>query len=228
MAQIHINSNDVNSGTSYQGQWDLSQSITGRITVVSHYIESGDIPWVYPGCNGLSVLQTALPNALETAVFDVQTSDAEVDVIAAINATFDAISYLAGTSTVFIPADREYEVTLSESVVLEWTKAGSTAKYVFGKRNSADEVGTVFRLSARDIESRPKYLDVHVQEASSSAVGSRLDPGDLFISTFDQEVRGGYIILNSSTRSLNIEFRRMNVPQFACPMELIWDMIFTI
>ena len=50
------------------------------------------------------------------------------------------------------------------------------------------------------------------------------DP-DLLVSTIDRAVTGVQLQLANQTNTLDIEIRRVNVPQIPCPMRLRWDLL---
>lgn len=228
MSHIHISSDDVQVGNTSNGTFNLSGAISGQLTLVSHYIEPGDIPWIYPGGDQLLVRLVASPFTDATVNFGTVLSDDPVTVCAAIVSAFDAVSFLAGTTCVFVPGTDSYDVGISNATTLRWSESASTAKNVFNKKTASDEVNvTAFSLDARHVDSRPKYMAVYISESGTINSGSRVDPGDLVVSTFDEELRGAVIGLAAIHVVLSIEWRRINIPLLTCPFTLIWDLVFT-
>jgi len=224
MTHVHISSNDIVSGFTYNGTVNMSPAVTGNITVQSHFIKPGNIPFLYPGANQLLITQIASPFLNATVFFAQTEDDSPASVNATIIAAFNA-TYLSGTTSVFNPLTNAYDVVISESTTLRWSSGSSTAREVFRKK--VDEVAvSSFSLPADNVDSRPKYLSVHISESAVLNSSSGSDPGDFLISTFDEEVRGSIVALTATHSSLNIEFRRLNVRNVAVPFTLDWDLIF--
>jgi hypothetical protein len=52
---LHVSSEDVTDGDSYNGKFTLSQNISGAYQLVHYYLENVDYPWIYNGNNCLTL-----------------------------------------------------------------------------------------------------------------------------------------------------------------------------
>lgn len=221
---IHISSNDVISGTSYDGTFEYNTPLGGSVVCRGHYIEDGPIPWIYDGCNALRITNAA-STLQETVAFPASFSDTTAaNVIAMINAAFDAISFLAGTVTVYNAATNSYDVTISDNSLLQWETSSSAP--VFKKTSDEIAVAGAFSLSAEHIDDRPKYLEFQISSISSNSQATRSIASDFFISTFDEPVINWSITLDSTSSSSQIKIFRPHAHTVVCPVTLKWDLIF--
>jgi len=208
----------------------IPRNIGGRLTVASHYVAPGQIPWCYLGCNKLFI-QTIPPTSQETVTFGTDGqifSDDPAVVAPLIVAAFDATFLAGGTTCVFDPVGNKYDCTVTTPIDLIWISPTSDAKFAFGKKNSGNELNvSSFSLAADDVDSRPKYLAVYFVESSTVNGGTKIDPGDFLISTFDEEVRGSILSLEGVHSQVGISFRRTNVPLFPVPFPMKWELLFT-
>lgn len=222
---IHISSEDVSSGSSFNGVFTLSNTLSGNLTLKDSFVEAGEIPWLYTGCDVLRF--TRVSDGMFFQINLPQTSDdATASVELLIETQFDGTGAFAGaTVCTFVAATKTYDVVVTDAITLIWPD--SSARFVFKKEKSANESNvTAFSLGANFVDNRPKYIEYHISETSSIGTSTHGSSADLFVSTFDDPVRNVTITLSSSHVTLDIEVRRVNVQQIPCPMTLKWDLMF--
>jgi hypothetical protein len=220
---LHISSEDLIDGNTYDGTFQFNATVGGLFNCKSNYIEDGVIPWIYSGCDTLRITNAA--NTLSETVFFLGMSDTTVaNVITMLQNAFDAISFLAGTVAVWNAATNSYDITISENSNLLWSI--STSGQVFDKKVDEVAIAGAFSLSARDIDNRPKYLEVFFGGISTNSQATRSIVSDFFISTFDEEVKDFNIQFDNLTTTTVIRFYRPNVINISVPFLLRWDFLF--
>jgi len=228
MSHIIISSDEVSSGFTYDGIFTFPKAVGGTLVVSSHFVGAGEIPWAYTGCNNILIQPTGDQVNAEIVDLDLISSSDPAVVAPRIVSAFNNTFLTSGTTCVFDPLLNQYDCTVTAAIDLRWTNAQSNAKFSLGKRNAADENNVqAFSFSGRDIDDRPKYLEVFFVESTTVNKAAKNDPGDLVISTFDEEVRGAALILPGLFTQLQISFRRTNVPKFSVPFLMKWDLLFT-
>lgn len=234
---IHIGSENVESGTRYNGVWSLSSPIKGTYKVVGQSVRDQTIPW--------STLQNRNLNFDHTVDEDVHNhevvllSDAAIEdgLLTAIDmeAIAEAFQYrfdelgdeVVDTWSVTVTLQNENTEmiwTWSEEVTIHWDDS-SIAK-MFHK--TGDETGTVFVVSTKYITPYPKLLYVTLEEADSLYVVTSQEPlglkPTLLFSTQDTELLNQNVVLNSVTSEITFKIYLINMTNEPVALTKGWEL----
>jgi hypothetical protein len=222
---ILIRSNDVNSGYSYNGNFDLNSSLLGTYYLKYHWVEDGDVPWIYSGYNVLSVKRNSTGSS-SMIYFEKNSSDDTESIREFLQTTFSQLSY-GNVSVTYSDTTGLHTMTFSEAVTLQWSSDYSSAKEIFGVYS--DISGTGFNLDMSFINLRPKFLQVHIDQTTSSSATSSIDRPTLLLPLYDDLCLGQQITYDSdnTTDSLNITFYRLGLTDGPVPIDLEWVLCFS-
>ena len=223
---IHISSEDVASGNTYDGIWDLSSSITGTLAVKYHFIDADEIPWTYTGCKILEVRNVG--SGLSEFVNLGQISDTSGTLTTTLENAFNALTFLSSV-TVSKVGDEYLATAFDVDVDILWTSTSTSADLVFAEK-VVDEtvVNTLGTLAMKDtfVDNRPNLMELHIAETSSSSTTSRSGgSADLFIPTNDFLIEGAEMSFSEAVNRISLSWRRVNIPSFPCPMPNRWDLV---
>lgn len=249
-----IQSEDVDTGTIYDGTWEMSASFSGLYEVSYMYWETITVPWIWTGVdqiqlgysnvtNGSPVNYTYVLVDLNAASLSTLTTTGEV-ATAIKNAFATAISPDSNFSIVcvFHVDSLSYDVTFNfdnngdpgyGKILLEWSNSLSTASGVFDK--AVDEVSedlangdaVTFNLSSQHVlETDPKFLLLTIDESNSQIVSSCTNTkGTIIVATSDLPVTGQIVRFNTRQNQLNIGVYRTNISNSTVPVGTIWNLI---
>jgi len=225
---IHISSEDVASGSTYDGIWDMSSSLTGTLSVKYHFIDADAIPWVYSGCNTLAVKNVS--SGLTEFAIVSQTSDTAAGAGTALINALNALSFLSTVAVVATTPSIQLN-GFDVDVEITWTHSGTTLDLVFAEKVTDETVLAttgVLDMAKTFVDDRPNLMELHVAETSSSSTTSRSGgSADLFIPTSDFLIDGAQMSFSEAVNRVSLAWRRVNVPSFPCPMTNRWDIVMT-
>jgi hypothetical protein len=234
---IHVSSEDVASGTRYNGTWNLPTSLFENYTLDSQYMDTSAIPWMWNGCKALRITSYDVLDTQETTVnFDyasIGLSNNTTTISSSFETTINnALNGLPGafarSVTVTYTSDvtgKYYTFTFNGQVSLNYAYGGSTAKYVFGKRS--DETDTVFYVNANFITTTPKFLEIYITQSNTKYNTSRSTYPTMLWSTGDFELTGQNFYFKTAVRTLTIAIFRTNIPIDPVPITNKWDIVFS-
>lgn len=220
-----IRSTDIVSGYNYNGYFDMNTSLNGTYTLNYHWVEDGDIPWIYDGYNVLYVTRDST-GSMNSISFGNSDSDDSGDITTLLQTAFSSLAYPT-VGVTYDSVTKLHTVTFSESVTLNWSNDNSSAKYVFGIDD--DYTGLSFSFDMSFVEVRPKFLQVNIDSVSSVGISSGNDRPTLLISLYDDLCVGQTITYDSAdaTDELGISFYKLGLGSSPVPMNLKWLLSFT-
>lgn len=235
---IHISSNDVSTGTSYNGTFDIADTLIGTYGVDLQSVDTGNIPWMWNACKSLRIRSYDGLDTMEVTInFDyasIGTSTNTTTIANSLEASInDVMSILPGAyartvSVVYTAAasGNYYTLTFDGQVTLVYSWSGSTAKYVFDKTN--DETDTEFSFFSTFMTTSPKFIECYIDESQTEYNTSRGTYPTLLWATSDVEVTGQEIEFLTRTDILTISLYRTNVQIDPVPLSNSWDLIFSL
>lgn len=237
---IHISSDDVSTGTLYNGSINLDKTLFGNFSIDLQTVDTGSIPWMWNGCKALRIISyDGLDTENVTVNFDYATIGSSENTTAiadsfetTINTAMNGLlAGFARTVSVTYTSDaitgnNYYTFTFDQEVTMEYSYSGSTVKYVFGK--SEDEKDTEFIVYSKYMTIDPKFIECYIDESPSEYNTSRGTFPTLLWSTKDSSLLGQEIEFVDETNTLTISLYRTNVPISPCPLPNKWDLIFSL
>ena len=221
---IFINSIKHSTGYVYDGTWNFSNDVQGYYNVVYTHLGPGDVPICYEGVNALVVIRNS--NSASTVIhFDDLSSDTPADVETWLETGFGDLLGDLGvtiTSATAVDGGKYYDLVFDLSVTLKFSSSSSSLSKLFG---SSDLSGTTIRLSGINIDNRPKFLAVCIQEGSQIYATTDLNNVSCLLSTQDDLVKGAIVYIPNETSSLNIKVVRLNAPSIPVPIDIRWSII---
>ena len=128
---IHICSQDLHTGKLSNGTWTFSKTLQGDYVVSYQHMEVADIPWVFPGCNELYIVNAAIPSQNSTVSFptsyDSSSSAVQTWFTNAINAT----GWLSVLSSSYDPIANRYSFLFDKLVSVYTSQEVSSIAPVF-------------------------------------------------------------------------------------------------
>lgn len=221
---LHIHSHDVDVGATFNGNWKLNRSLKGNLQLRDSYIETGDIPFIYSGCNEI-FLRRSSDDSTHTASMAQTEDEATANVAGVIETAFQAIAFLAATTVVYNAGTDNYDITFPEDVDLIW--GSSSARFSLDQNPVTVSAVSIYSVPRSHLRSRPKYLEVFISEVSTTGVSTHLTSPTLVVPTFDSGISGTVLSLIGSHNSFNISWRKINVPNVSVPLSLQWDLVLS-
>lgn len=233
---VHISSDDVSSGSSYNGTFSFTETLLGLYKLETQYIDSTAIPWMWADCNGLLIsATTGMDSDSGTVSFNYASigSSSDTTAIAAsfqssVNAVTNAfVGAAARTCTVTYNSSLNvFSFAFNGTVTMLFPSPESTSRYVFNK--FSDTTGNTINLSATFIDVSPKFLEMYIDESITEYNTSRNSYPTILLSTFDSEFVNQEIEFINKTNTLTISIYRLNVPLAPVPITNKWDLIFSL
>ena len=224
---IHISSEDLVSGNTYEGEWEMNKPLLGSYKINYHFIDNQDVPWTYPGCNSLRVQEVSSGNVefVNFGTIDVVGAPAAVLMQTAMRTVSFLPSVTVNTDPVgFIMENFDVDCNIL------WSNSSSNIKRVFSEK-VIDEFVTAappgnILLQDTFVDLRPNLLEIHFDQTSSVTITSTLkNKGDLFIPMDDFIIKGSVVNFDKQTDKLSISWRRTNISTFSCPMPNRWEIV---
>lgn len=220
---IFINSAKVGSGESYNGTWTLTNEVQGYYNVLYTHLADGDIPICYEGVNALLVIKNS--NSASTMLhFADLSSDTGSDVETWLETEFGPLTAAIGVtiSSATAETDGTYTLVFDAAVTLKFSNPNSSLSKIFGK---TDLSGTTISLPGVNVDNRPKFLGVCINECNQIFAASESSDVNLLISSIDDLCKGIIIYIPNQTDQLNIQIVRMNAPSVPCPIPMGWEVV---
>jgi hypothetical protein len=239
---LHIISHDNSSGNSYDGTWDLSNSIRGSYKMAYSNVEDGSIPITWGGANLIEWQEDNVPGPSDINLIDfsaiagvtVTTLKYEDDIsVWALNlqAYFDSESGAAQVTVTEITGDDpkiQIQLPISSTLVdfqIDWDT--SDAAGVFDKVDAGTEVitkagGEKITLPVRHLNKRPDLLDMVIDESTTIGKTTKGSNTTLIIPTKDYQIGDQEVVMDNAIENLNISLYRYNIRTSAVPMVLEW------
>lgn len=240
---VLIKSEDKTSGEIYNGEWTLSQSMSGPYTLLFQYFQTQEFPWMWADNNALKIQFTINPSDVYTCTveFPVLFGSSESYENAATGWQLELQNVLdqlaidtsnAIVVTVTIVHDDPtgyFKFTFTgnfDEVQLSFADAASTCKTVFGKTENMISADGIFHLSMNYCTPYPKYLECFIEESGYVLYTSHNTTPNLLLSTQEDPITNQYINISGSTTTLNISMYRPNEPNHPVPFSYGWYMLF--
>jgi len=242
---VHICSNDFDTGSIYDGEWQLNQRISGYYTLSYLNFASIYIPWMWDGFNGIRIRYVPDSEAIGgdvTGTYEFSSTlmnmtdkdDIAAQIMTELNA--DANVKLgtntygnAFTAASYDSVEDRFSFTVNPSwdgVQIFWAHVDCTSRYVFNKTVDQPILLSSIGLSATYISIFPKFLECMIEQSSSYYINSSTSFPTLLITTNDIPYLDQQIDIPAATNTLNISFYRTNIPVAPVPLTGEWDMIF--
>lgn len=242
---VHICSNDFDSGSIYDGEWELNESISGYFTLSYLNFNSISIPWMWDGFNGIRIRYAPDINAIGgdvTGTYEFSSTLMDMtdknDIVAQMVTELNADANIklgtntygnAFTSGVYDSVNDRFDFVVNGSwdgIQILWSHVDCTSRYVFNKTVDQPILLSSIGLSATYVGDTPKFLECMIEQSSSYYINSSSSFPTLMITTDDIPYLDQQIDVPISTSTLNISFYRTNIPVSPVPLTGEWDMIF--
>jgi len=227
---IHIWSDDVVSGDTYDGAWSLDKKISGGMKLVYHSIEDGGIPWIYDPVAFLGITDGVSETFVSLAnnIFDRIEPECIAKLEADLQAAMDAFYGGASVNIVYTgDLTQTFNVAFGIPMALQWASPGTTCQQVFDKVGAANTgLLTDHSLSARYATSRPETMEMFIDEGKGSNSTRGTDGGSIWVPAHDDEIVEQVFSLTGYSDTMTIRWTRLNIPQASCPMTLPWELMF--
>ena len=216
---VIINSNEVSTGTSYDGEYTFSRDFSGYFKMLYYWLDDGNIPICYYGINSVVIYKNSAPTILKTLYFDDLSSDDPTDVAAWFTSSFAALSGLLGVtlSSVLQQADGSYQCIFSAAITFVLSSPSSSASNIFG---NSDLTGSTINFANENINARPKFIGVKLGQAAQITSYGLNSNINLYLSTKDDLSLNQIISFESEQNVLDLQIARINAPLVACPLTL--------
>ena len=209
---IHIDSENISS--SYEGTISFVSSIVGNHILKYSSFGAGDIPWCWPGSDGLYIQQGA---NFYTVNFGLRAS---ADDSAAMQTLLEAAVGVGQVTVARTPVS--YLITFVAQTTLLWRDSRCTLNQIYNNKK-VSESGLVFVLDGDSIENNPDLLEFHIDAATTNIQSGRGDiSGDVLISRTAQIENK---LTFTDTKSMSISVQRLNA-QTTCPTMEKWNLLF--
>lgn len=227
---IHIDGNEYDTGTRYNGTWNFTKSIQGNFQLVYQDFSLGDIPWCYSGCDTFEMQDPNNLPAVTTITFPEISSTDSTSIRAWFTTAFNTAGWVTVSSSSYDSATNQYTFNLSAQILARYDPAYSTIAYVFNWVSASPLSGNPTNqlvIDGKYFTNDPKYLYVFSSQIKSKLDTSNFNRPSFIISTQDNFVSGQDIFVKTATQTLNLGIYRVNVPIAAVPLDNEFDMIFT-
>lgn len=224
---VHIWSDDLSSGTTSDGVWDLQSPINGVLNLVWHSVDDGDIPWMFTGVNGLVIEIGAADFTVTFTQSDLKKTDAAL--LVQLESDIDTgIAGSGATVTVtYIAATDVFNLAFTMSAILKWSDVLSTSALVWNEVGSSDTIDAFNQtLDARYANNRPSTMELDITEGSSTN-STRLTTASLIIPLHDSLAATHGFTISGNISSLSLMWSRIYAPGIDCPFTLEWEMLFS-
>jgi hypothetical protein len=227
---LHIDSDDYDTGTLYNGVWNLYRSIIGSYQLISQRVEVQDFPWCWDENNYLQFTVQDEPftvNVFDPAdISDFQFSTDKSAIADYIETRLNGLGAfdLPHFSLLFNydATNDNFIMTWNQTVSIDWRN--SECRQWFNKPKII-ETGTIFVLSAKNITISPRYLYFMIDESTTFGVTDRdLEP-TLIVATQDIPLTGQKIVFVTDTSVLSISVYLPNMSTSPLPMTSGWELI---
>ncbi len=223
----HVFSDDVTTGNTYDGTWTVNEPIYLSPLLIYHFVDSTDIPWIYPGVQNLEVFDGVATTSIVTFP-TLSSAKTDATQIAALKLAFDTgLALLPLTPTVTIvhdAANDQFTLTFTSVVSFLWAGAGTSSQPVWNTVGAAASPLSVNQvLSTRYVDSRPDVMEIEFVDVETTP-STRTTSATLFLPLQDYQVsfRLNYLVDGGT---VTLEWRRINIP-VACPMTNQWHLWF--
>jgi len=216
---IVINSNEVSTAASYDGEYNFSRDFAGYFRLLYYWLDDGNIPICYYGINSALVYKDSDPDTIKVIYFDDLSSDDPTDVEAWLDSSLAALDAALGVTASGIAqqADGSYKVDFSASITIQLSSPTSSISAIFG---STDLSGSTIYFPNENINARPKFIGVKLQQAAQITSYGANSNINLYLSTKDDLSIGQVLNFESEQNVLDLQIARINAPLVACPMTL--------
>ncbi len=222
----HIWSSDVLFGSTFDGLWQMSSTISGPYTLQWHLVrDEADIPWLFAGVDTLHI-ENGVTTVLVT-FGTVATDKTDPATVVTLFDTIEAAIILAGNpfvlmSVTYVSATDRFELLFNDAAVfIDWDV--STSSGLFGSTGQTTP-GTLQILPAANAESRPDVLDVFCPSVTTPHIASRTPEVSFAVNLQDGFSTATVSFIPSN--ALSIRWSQLYAPGVACPMTNRWHLIF--
>lgn len=221
---IILSSTRLSSGEIYDGGFTLSNDVQGYYNVIYTHLADGDIPICYEGINALIVIRNS--NSATTTLHFADLSD---DTGAAVETWLETefVPLLAALGVTITSAtaesDGSFTLVFDIAVTLKFSSNTSTLSKIFGK---TDLSGTTISLTGININNRPKFLGLAINEANQLfAQSGESNDINILLSSVDDLCKGVIVYIPNETNLLTTKIVRLNAPNVAVPINFHWDVV---
>lgn len=233
---IHLSSDDVSTGSIYDGSINYQETLTGSFKVNYQYISSTAIPWIWYECRMLRVTVnygegenfTNIPLDYESLQFEDDTSIIAASIQTSINAELNLFSegYYRDCTVVYVPVTNGssyYTITFDDEVTINFDHDDCTARYVFNKFESW--TGTEINIYDTFFTTSPKFLEMYIEESITEYTTSRNTYPTLLLSTGDAPTINQSVEFFNNTNTITFQIYRTNIPLSPCPIKNSWHLV---
>lgn len=233
-----LKSEDVDSGTIYNGTWNMTTTVQGTNILIAQNFNAQDFYWMWSACNTMKI--QCPPNAggvvIEEAVvnFDVNLgkTDNIADIIAGmVDDIQDAldnlpVGYERNVSATYDSYNKIITFQFDQPMWVLWgSDDTNTFKYIVNR--TIDEVeATVLHFSSVRMTLSPTHICAVINESNTEIAVSNTSRPTLLLATSGEQLTGQQFNIKDSTLSLNISFYLINVPISPVPLTDNWVLAF--
>ena len=231
----HIWSDDVDTGVTYNGTWDLQGTLQGQRHLVHHFIDETDVPWVYPGVETFILLDAALgaspADEVSVSLPTLDGDPTDAAVLAALDLACNTALGVFGsikTVTWSIGPTGDFNMTTAGGdtfLGIDFANPLVTSWQVFDEAQAIKAAATVQVLSTRYADPRPHALELNIDQVSTKPTFSRVTGAAITVPMSDTSAVPSRLLFQPCTE-LDMWWARLNAPAVVVPMTNIWHLIF--
>lgn len=231
---IHIASEELTSGTIYNGVWTLSRKISGNYKVLYQQMDISDVPWISSNTQNIHFKLEGGFYHINFALFpgnDLATYSYSDDLNAIatyirnrVNSEFTAYSAPIQMTSITVDAVNERFVLQfdSNNVHIMWNN--STSASIF-KGSGETAASSTQYMSTKNI-TLSCHLFMKIEESVSTVVTSNGDIDcSLIFHTYDTPLTSQAVNFRVPTSTLTISFYRASFPTDPVPITGDWELV---
>lgn len=210
---IHLCSQDIHEGNIYDGTWTFNKNLTGSYQIDYQHMIPSNIPWVYPGCNELYIVNAAIPSQNGTVSFPTSyDDDSDAVQLWFINAV-DDLGWVAILGSSYDAATNRYSFEFDKLVNIytspDQSSIAPVFDWVYNTPLHTNPV-TSFTFSGKYINSLPNILEVHSSSIESEVINANGDNPAFFIATNGLTIQNQQVNILNNTNELDLQLYRPN------------------
>lgn len=232
---IHINSEQLSSGSRENGVWNLNGSIQGSYKILDQHMDTTAIPWINSNLNTLSfevgaslILEFHLFKDLLDGQDDLTIYKYEDDLETIRNYLEDRFNEFGATlggdsfSVVITLQDnnKTLKMLFDTSMSLHWNS--SNCAPLFDKTGT--ETGATFYLTTKNIDINPT-LYVYISESNSKYIEADDNRPTLLFRNEHDAILNQQVIFRNLVNQFTITIYRQNLPDVFIGLLNQWDLI---
>lgn len=232
-----IISEDVTTGTIYDGTWTLSRPVVGHFKLISQYIYPQDIYWMWSANN---VIKFRFTKGVDTFNCTVtlpttytntnQFQDISESWGTAIQTELDALAPDVNVEVHLLDQDTYYDLSFTgdmDFTTILWEDPACTSAPVFDKQTNETDLNSEFAINyTQAMQTVPEFLECKIEESTSETLTTHDSVTNLIFKTTGEFISGQTINFRVATQTLTIKFYRTGDNTNPVYLQHNWHLFF--